>query len=65
MSAILLPCPFCGGKPRLEVIFSRGLAVVCYGCGTEGPWSLNCATGERECIDKWNRRMALPGLEQP
>ena len=56
----LLPCPFCGEKPRLYV--DRGCEIACVNgkCGAEPTvWQGT----EAEAIAAWNRRAALPKVK--
>jgi Lar family restriction alleviation protein len=57
----LLPCPFCGGVPRLwneighdHEGFSRVFCRDFYDCAAMGPASMN----REEAIKGWNRRSA-------
>lgn len=50
---MLKPCPFCGGKARVEKGWSGNYSVVvCCSCGCKSRF----ATIERIAVDVWNRR---------
>lgn len=53
---VLLPCPFCGGKPIYEsklVVFYPKIRFRCGGCGLRTAWDL-----EPSAVYKhWNKRV--------
>ncbi len=60
---VVLPCPCCGGKARLE---DMGFPhhVYCTKCGLKSTSTKYGDEGESEAIHKWNTRPAIP-KEQP
>lgn len=58
----LLPCPFCGGQPRLDKSrITEGFSVHCPNCDACGGWQEGNA--EAEVIAAWNRRTPDGGAE--
>ena len=53
----LLPCPFCGGDPRMTRANGESW-VACYECDAS---SLMCGTDKR-AITAWNRRPSSPEI---
>ena len=53
----LLPCPFCGGEPRMTRANGESW-VACYECDAS---SLMCGTDKR-AITAWNRRPSSPEI---
>lgn len=51
----LSPCPFCGSSDVrfYELVYARHFAVMCQGCGAEGPRR----PSHDEAGRLWNRRM--------
>lgn len=61
MSEQLLPCPFCGGKTKLDHPFHQGLQpvtfVLCDDCGACVSFRPNLIG--KKTVEAWNKR-ALP-----
>lgn len=51
---VLLPCPFCGGKPE-----RAKKCVVCHECGASGPYTSE-DTDDNQCEIDWNARGQPP-----
>lgn len=63
----MMPCPFCGKKRGLEILWNcddnsiqDGAAVVCTGCETKGPTAYGdeetVSIIMEEAIEAWNKR---------
>lgn len=50
----LKPCPFCGAKKELEIVYigEKAWMVHCAMCGC----SIDCSDTGEEAIEAWNRR---------
>lgn len=59
----LKPCPFCGGEPRIELIFGGSYAVKCR-CGAymdAGSYLDDNETQKAKSARAWNKRMEIEG----
>lgn len=55
---VLLPCPFCGGAPKVRQAVGETW-VVCGSCAA----STNSITRASVAFDLWNRRAAAPSVQ--
>lgn len=56
----LLPCPFCGGEPRISDLPESAIHVACK-CGVNMFGARSHHSSHEEAIYHWNRRADLAG----